>query len=352
MNKQRLVATTDGYGRVAVREEPVPAPEAGEVLVEVSCSLISPGTELGSAKARRRDPAPEFGERPFGYQCAGKVIALGAGAERRFGVGQRLACMGAGYALHATHAVVPINLCVPLPAQVTDEEGAFNHLAATALQAIRRAKPLLGENFLIVGLGLVGQLSTQLARINGCRVAAMDLEPGRLLLAKDLGADLALSPRDEDFAARVDQMCRGYDVDCGIICFGGDATEILPQILSVMKTAPDTHKMGRIVIVGGAMVQHRFPTTLGHVDLRPSCRTGFGYHDKAYERGHDYPPAVIQWDTQRNLKEVIRLIEEERLRVKPLITHRFSIKDAPAACDLLIERPNEAVGVILQMGET
>jgi threonine dehydrogenase-like Zn-dependent dehydrogenase len=232
---------------------------------------------------------------------------------------------------------------------VSDEEGAFNHLAATALQAIRRAEPLFGENVLVMGLGLVGQFTAQLATLNGCRVAGVDTEEGRRKVARETGVRLALSPRDEDFAAQVNGLCRGHGIDAAVICFGGDATAALGQILGVMKKAPDTHQMGRIVIVGGATIQQRFPTALGNVDIRASCRTGFGYHDKAWERGADYPRVTVPWDTQRNLEEVIRLMEEQRLHVKPLITHRFSIRQAPEACEALIERPNEALGVILKM---
>src|SRR5690606_9389675 len=147
MPRNRRVATVDGQGRVAVREEPVPDPGPGEILVENRCSLISAGTEIGALKNHRENPDSGIPPRPFGYQSAGRVAALGPSAENRFRIDQRVACMGAGYALHATHVCVPVNLCVPLPDEVSDEDGAFNHLAATALQAIRRAEPLLGENF-------------------------------------------------------------------------------------------------------------------------------------------------------------------------------------------------------------
>lgn len=349
MKKTRLVATSDGNGRIAVREESIPTPGPGEVLVQVACSLVSPGTELGGVKTRRQNPDPSFQERPFGYQSAGRVIGLGPGAETRYQLGQRVACMGANYALHATHACVPVNLCVPLPENVSDEEGAFNHLAATALQAIRRAEPLLGENFLVLGLGIVGQLTAQLARLHGARVAGIESEPKRRSLARQLGAHLVLGPDENDFSQRIDSMCRGQGADAGIICFGGDASQAMKQIIGVMKKAPDTHQAGRIVIVGGATITQQFPTPIGHIDIRPSCRTGPGYHDKAYERGADYPAATVRWDTQQNLKEVVRLMEEERLQVKPLITHRYPLQEAAAACDVLLENPNDALGMIFQM---
>ncbi len=347
MSKTRLVATVDGHGRIALREEPVPKPGPGEILVANRCSLISAGTEIGGIKKRRAHPDPQISARPFGYQSAGRVAALGPGAEKRFSIGQRVACMGANYAMHATHVCVPVNLSVPLPGEVTDEEGAFNHLAATALQAIRRAQPLLGENFLIAGLGVVGQIAAQLARLHGARVAGADPEENRRNLAQRLGTHTVFSP-DDDFAAAIQQMSRGHGLDAALICFSGDATQTVEQIAKAMKTAPDTHQSGRIVILGGATITQRFPTPLGHIDIRPSCRTGPGYHDKAWERGADYPAATVPWDTRRNLEEIIRLLEEKRLHVEPLITHRLPLREAATACDLLIDRPNEAIAVILQ----
>lgn len=349
MRSTRRVVVSDGFGKIHLREEPVPPPGPGEVLIEIACSLISPGTEVRGVAERRLKPDPSQPARPFGYQAAGRVAALGKDCGDRLQVGQRVACMGANYALHATHGCVPVNLCVPLPDQVSDEEGAFNHLAATALQAVRRAEPLLGEHFLVLGLGLIGQLTGQLAQLHGARVIGVDLEPWRMALAEKVGFNLTVGAQDPEFLVKVAAYCRGYGVDCGFLCFGGDGTRAFQQILSVMKTAPDTHRMGRIVIVGGATITQRFPTELGHIDIRASCRTGYGYHDKAYEQGADYPPVIVPWTTRRNLEEVLRLIEEKRLQVKPLITHRLKLEDAAEGCDALIERPHEAVGVILQM---
>lgn len=347
MSKRKTVYT-DGKGAVYIHEEAIPKPGPGEILVRVRCSLISPGTELRGIKERRIQPDPDVRPRAFGYQNSGDVIKLGPGCHGRFHVGQHVACMGNAYALHATHACVPQNLCFSIADTVSFEEAAFNHLAATALQALRRAEPELGENFLVMGLGLVGQLTAQLAWLNGCRVASADTVEGRREMASALGIGLALDPRDADFAARVDSFCRGYGIDAGFICFGGDGSAALRQIVSTMKTAPDTHRMGRIVIVGGASISQQFPTPLGNVDIRSACRTGPGYHDKAWERGADYPSAIVQWTTRRNVEEVLRLIEEKRLRVEPLVTQRFRLEDAADACDILIENPNAALGVILQ----
>ena len=136
-------------------------------------------------------------------------------------------------------------------------------------------------------------------------------------------------------------------MDCGIIAFGGDATEAFSQMAKTLKVSPDTHKMGRIVIVGGARISHGFAAGLGNVDVRSSARPGPGYHDEAWERGQDYPPVFVQWTTKRNIEECLRLVQEGRLNVKALITHRYHIDKAPEACEQLISHPDAALGVIL-----
>ena len=138
-------------------------------------------------------------------------------------------------------------------------------------------------------------------------------------------------------------------MDCGIIAFGGDATSAFQQIRATLKTAPDTHKMGRIVIVGGASITHGFAAGLGNVDVISAARTGPGYHDEAYEHGADYPPVFVPWPTQRNLALSLRLMSEGKIQVQPLITDVMPIDQASEACEKLIQTPNEALGVVFSM---
>lgn len=345
--KARKYAAVTGEGKVVVEEGPCPEPGRGEVLVEVRASLISPGTEMGFVKARRQNPDPSAPTRPFGYANSGVVLEAGEGCEE-FEPGMRVACMGAGYALHASHACVPKNLCVPLPEGVSFEEGAFCHLAATALQAIRRTAPELGEWGAVFGLGIIGQVACQLARLSGCFVMGLDMLQKRLEIARKNGADRVVDASTEDPVEAAREFTKGEGLDWAIIAFGGEATETLERAVSMMKTAPDGHKMGRITIVGGCEAKIKFPTPLGNMDIRASSRTGPGYHDEAWERGADYPPVFVRWDTRRNLRLVLRLISEGRLNVKSLITHTFPLDKAPEACELLIEHPDEALGVILK----
>jgi len=342
----RKVAAIDGRGQFHVIREPVPEPKRGEVLIEVAASLISPGTELGGIPARRRSPT-DAPPRPFGYQNAGTVIRLGEGVAR-FEVGDRVACMGGGYALHASHAVCPVNLTVPIPGGVSFEEAAFCHLAATSLHAIRRAEPQFGENFAVSGLGVVGQLAVAFAKLSGTHVVGLDRFPRRLAAAKEMGADAAFNVAEGDPVPRVAEFCRGHGLDAGILAFGGDATEALTQLYEMMKPAPDTHRWGRIVAVGGARVSVDLAAGLGNVDIRSSARPGPGYHDEAWEHGADYPPVFVRWTTQRNLEESLRAMAEGRLRVRPLITDAVPLDQAPAACEKILASPSETLGVILR----
>ncbi|MHC4713707.1 MAG: zinc-dependent alcohol dehydrogenase [Planctomycetota bacterium] len=344
---KRKVATRDGSGRISVREEPLPPLEAGCVLVEVKASLVSPGTELGGIK-RLRETADASGDpEPFGYGNAGVILELGDGV-RGLEKGMSVACMGSGYALHASHAVVPRNLTVPIPSGVSFEEASFGHLAGTALQAIRRAEVTFGRAVAVFGLGIVGQLCCQIARASGGRVIAIDALPMRLERAASNGADRTVSFRAEDPVAAARELTCGRGVDIAILAFGGDADTAMKTALEMLKTAPDGHKMGVITIVGGAKFTARFPVSFGNVDVRASSRTGPGYHDEVWERGGDYPPVFVEWDTRRNIELLLDYIAEGRINVKSLITHRAQLDGAPEACEELIEHPERALGVILQ----
>ncbi|MCS7253391.1 MAG: zinc-binding alcohol dehydrogenase [Armatimonadota bacterium] len=344
---KRKFAAMTGDGRVVIDEGDIPSVGCGEVLVEVHASLISPGTEMGTLLARRRSPKPCGEIQPFGYSNAGVVIAKGAMCDE-FEIGMRVACMGSGYALHATHALVPKNLCVPIPDGVSYEEASFVHLAATALQAIRRAELQIGEYVAVVGLGIIGQVACQLAKLSGAFVIAFDKLNMRLNLAKELGADEVVNLLQQDPIDVSFKFTDGFGIDCGIIAFGGDATDAFDMLLRMMKVAPDTHRMGRIVVVGGCNARLNFPVPFGNMDIRASSRTGPGYHDEAWERGDNYPSVFVRWDTRTNMRLILRLILEGKLNVRRLITHEFPLSEAAMACDLLIENPDAALGVILK----
>ena len=335
-------------GRIWTEEQETPALKPGQLLIEVHASMVSPGTELGGIKRRRENPGSEAHKRPFGYTNAGRVIETSGDCDE-FEVGDRVAGMGGGYALHATYACVPHNLCAKIPDNVKDEHAASIHLAATALHAVQRGRIRIGENVVVAGLGIVGQFACQIAKAAGAYVLGVDRLPLRLGIAQNAGIDLAINVSETDPIPVAKEFTRGYGMDCGIIAFGGDATSAFQQIRAMLKTAPDTHKMGRIVIVGGASITHGFAAGLGNVDVISAARTGPGYHDEAYEHGADYPPVFVPWPTQRNLELSLRLMSENKIKVQPLITDIVPIDQATEGCEKLIQTPNEALGVIFSM---
>jgi threonine dehydrogenase-like Zn-dependent dehydrogenase len=344
---ERTIACIDGNGRGICRTETAPPVGAGQVGVRVEASLISPGTELGGVAALRAQPDPGRPPRPFGYGNAGVVEQVGPGVEQ-FRPGQRVACMGAGYALHTDFACVPQNLCVVVPDGVSAAEAAAAHLAATALQAVRRAEPQFGENALVMGLGLVGQLTAQLAQLCGCHAMGVDRLPLRTRIGRQVGIERVVLATEEDPVAAAALFSGGYGIDFGVIAFGGDANTAFEQVRDSLKLSPDGHRMGRVVIVGGARISHLFAAGLGNVDVRSSARTGPGYHDQAYELGAPYPPVFVPWTTQRNLTECLRAVACGRLQVRPLLTNEFPLSDIGAAVDALVDSPDQALGVVLR----
>lgn len=344
MVQKRKYVVRDEKGIVSVEKGPIPKLGHGEVLVKIHASLISPGTELGGVIRARKNPCKKKKKTAFGYSNAGEVIDVGSGC-KDIQIGTKVACMGGG-ALHASYACVPRNLCVPIPKGVSYQEATFACLGATALQAIRRAELELGENVAVLGLGIVGQMCSQLAKIAGCHVISWDSLPLRLKKAEKI-VDQVINVKGNDAVSLTNEFTRGYGIDAGFICFGGEATEAFKQLVACMKTTPDTHKTGRIVIVGGATISHEFATALGNIDIRSSARTGPGYHDENWEHGHDYPSVFVKWTTQRNLEEILRWIKEKQIDVKSLITDEVPLIQAPEVCEKLIQHPAQALGVIL-----
>jgi len=343
--KLRRALTRDGKGVIAVVEEALAAPAKGQVQIEVKASLISPGTELGGMKRSRENPS-DRPPRSFGYANTGVVIGQGKGCED-IPLGTRVACTGGGCAEHASHANIPRNMAVPMPEGLSFDHAAFLTLAATAMNAIRRAQLEFAEFLGVAGLGVVGQMSCQLGRLSGCHVIGMDKLPMRLKAAGDAGLERPLNIDEEDAVEVSKTFTRGYGLDAGIIAHGGDGNPAFNTLYGMLKQAPDSHKMGRIVIVGGAKIETGFAASRGNIDVRSAARTGAGYHDDAWEHGANYPPVFVQWTTRRNLEECLILIENGGLQVEPLITHRSPLDQAPEACEDLIQRPNESLGVVI-----
>lgn len=360
-------------GKVAVGEVPVPTVQPGRVLVRTVASLISAGTERASVESARKSLVQEARERPdlvkavidrartdglrntfnavrgklassqaLGYSAAGIVMGVGDGVTE-FITGQRVACAGVGYASHAEVLSVPKNLVVRLPDDVDFEAGAFGTLGAIALQGVRLAEPTLGESVLVIGLGLLGQLTVQLLKANGCRVFGIDLEPSRVDLARQLGADSAALSNEETRAA-VMRWTEGRGVDAVLITAATNSNEPI-------ELAGEVSRMkGRVVVVGmtGLSVprQSYFKRELS---LKISMSYGPGRYDPEYEeRGHDYPIGYVRWTENRNIEAFLHLVKQGRVTVEPLISHRFRVDDAERAYELIAGDIDEPyLGVLL-----
>ncbi|MHC4983195.1 MAG: zinc-dependent alcohol dehydrogenase [Planctomycetota bacterium] len=348
MKKKRLVAALTSDGRIIAIEQETPPVRPGTVLVEVHNSLVSPGTELGGWRgllARRKGPQPAKPPKPFGYSNAGVVLQAGDNAAE-FKAGDRIACIGVGYAMHTNYAVVPHNLCAALPENVTLAQGSYAMLAATALNALRRGEPQLGEFAAVVGLGLVGQLAAQLYQLAGNYVIGWDLIERRLQIARHWGIDATVNVDRADAAARTAEFTGGRGLDAAVFAMKGEADKAMKDIESCMKRSPDGHPMGRIVVVGG--IRFDYTSTLTNIDIRRASRTGAGYHDEKWETGQDYPPVFMRWTTRTNLQLCMRLISEGKLNVDVLTTHTIPLADVERAIDAIIDEPDEILGVVFE----
>lgn len=363
-------------GKMAVVEVPAPTLNPGTILVRNHYSLVSPGTEGTTVKSARKNLLAKAKERPkeakavlemfrrqgavatyravmkkldayspLGYSCAGEAIAIGEGVSG-FAVGDLVACAGVGYANHAEMVAVPENLCVKLRPDADLRAAAFNALGAIALQALRQADLRLGETCAIIGLGLLGRLTAELAKASGVRAFGIDVDGGAVESARAANACEAVWRRGD--AGVVDEIfgrTDGLGVDAVIIAAG---TTSLDPINFAGEIA---RKRGRVVVLGAAPVGFdRDPFYYRkELELRMSCSYGPGRYDMGYEeRGETFPAAYVRWTENRNMKAFQELLAQKRVDVTPLATHEFLFDESPKAYDLILKREEPFLGVVLK----
>ncbi len=359
-----------GLNQIVVDEVPDPVISPHHVIVRPHFSLISSGTETasihrgGAVGAVAENPSyigkildVMKNEGPFrttrevlakfseyavlGYSGAGIVIEKHPSV-RDIEIGDRVAYGGEGTG-HAESILVGQNLVARVPENVPFEQACFTTLGSIALNAVRIANISLGERIAVIGLGLVGQLIAQLARLQGGFVLALDLKPDRVDLAKRLGADEGIFGTSET-AQHVRSLTQGLGVDCAIIAAA--AKSDAPCRLAVELC----RDRGRIVDVGA--VELSFPwyeSYLKELQVYMARAYGPGSYDPTYERqGQDYPLPFVRWTEKRNMEEFLRLASQNRLAIDGLITHRFALEDAPRAYEVIMDASQNSLAVLLK----
>jgi polar amino acid transport system substrate-binding protein len=363
-------------GDLYVDEVPVPSISKGMVLIENEYSLISAGTERSTVKVAQASLIGKARQRPdlvaqvlqnirkeglaatiskvrskldslkaLGYSASGYVIAS-MDKNGIFKPGDRVACSGQDYASHAGIVAVPENLVVKIPENVSFEEAAFIALGSIAMQGVRQADPKLGEKVCVIGLGLLGQITCQLLKANGCDTFGIDLNQGLVNIAAKIPGVKALKRDDPNLIAVSDSFTNGHGFDSIIITAAtqsNDPVELAAEI---------SRKKGKIVVVGAVKMDiprdpHFYRKEL---DLRMSCSYGPGRYDTTYEEsGHDYPYQYVRWTEQRNMEAFLGLLSKKTIDINPLVTHIFDISDAEKAYDLVLGKTKEPhIGILLR----
>lgn len=358
-------------GKTELVEAPAPQTTKGHVISDTTVSLVSTGTErmlvdFGKANMIQKalqqpDKVRQVLEKvqtdglmttvdavrsklgqplPLGYCNVGRVSAT-ADDITDIMVGDRIVSNGP----HADVVRVPLNLCAKIPDAVSDEAASFTVVAAIGLQGIRLAEPTLGENFVVTGVGLIGLLTVQMLRAQGCRVLAIDYDPAKLELAKSFGAEICNPGAGEDPVAAGMAFSRGHGVDGVIITASTKSSDPVTQ------AAQMSRQRGRVILVGVTGLElSRADFYEKEISFQVSCSYGPGRYDPAYEQqGHDYPIGFVRWTEQRNFEAVLDLMANGQIDVSDLITHRFDFETAPQAYATLSD-DKSALGIILQYG--
>ncbi|MBT3433288.1 MAG: Gfo/Idh/MocA family oxidoreductase [Nitrospinaceae bacterium] len=341
--------------------EEIPGPVCPEngVLVQTAYSLISSGTERAALSGRSGDIGDEIRRAgglakkvmrrlseggvqatirsiqdkisssslgiSMGYSASGVVVECGLEVND-ISVGDKVACAGE-WAHHQEVLAVPRNLVVQIPEEVNSSHAAFSTLGAIAMQGVRQTRPQLGETVVVIGLGLVGQITVQLLRAAGCRVIGCDADEARISLARELGLHDGVLSGSNRLADMVRVLTGGIGADAVILCASTESSEPAQEAMKI------TRQRGRVVVVGlVGMNLEREPFYKKEIEFTISCSYGPGRYDPLYEVGGvDYPAGYVRWTENRNMEEFIRLLNERLVDVAPLIQGEYPLLEAQAA---------------------
>lgn len=362
-------------GEMIVQEVPAPILNNGMLLIKNYYSLISSGTEGSTVQTARKSLICKAKERPqqvkqvldvltqqgpvqtyravtkkleayspLGYSSAGEVLAV-ADDVTEFKIGDKVACAGVGYANHAEIISVPVNLCVKLNDDADLKKAAYNTLGAIALQSIRQADLRLGETCAVIGLGLLGQLTCLMLKASGVRVIGIDINESTVKLAEEHCTDLAVLRSENGAEEKINQFTNGLGTDAVIIAAASNSTDPINFAGSIAR------KKGKVIILGAV------PTGFDRdpywykkeLELKMSCSYGPGRYDLNYEeKGIDYPAPYVRWTEKRNMEAFQQLIYENKIDINYLTTHEYDFVDAVKAYDMIVEKTEPYIGIILK----
>jgi polar amino acid transport system substrate-binding protein len=362
-------------GELSVEDVPTPVCRSGGILVRTAFSLVSAGTERMKVEQARMslwrmaksrpdkvqqvlqsckqvgvlETVAKVRERldaltPLGYSLAGHVEEVGAGLDE-FRVGDRVACAGEGMACHAEFVSVPRNLCAAVPESVDLRDAAFATVGAIALHGVRQSAVSLGDSVLVIGLGLVGQLAVQMLKAAGCVVLGVDLDPEKVRLALQAGADAAHTRDDAKLEDTIRRWTRGHGPDVVYLAAATSSTDPMELAGRVVRDR------GRVVVVGMSKIEADWKVYYQkEVSVVLSRSYGPGRYDRQYEhKGIDYPIGYVRWTQRRNLEEFLRLIAAGQVKPRLLSPALFEIDQAPQAYEQLHENPGKhPVGMLFK----
>jgi len=353
---------------------PYPAFDKDKILVRNYFSLISSGTEISKVNTARKGYLGKAKEKPeqvkqvldtlkkegiintyrkvmnkldslnpLGYSSAGIVIAVGKDV-REFHVGDRVACAGQDIANHAEIVAVPANLAARIPENVSFEEAAFTTVAAIALQGIRQADLRIGESCLVIGLGLIGQLTVQMLKASGISVAGVDLKKDNVDLSEKSGIDIAFLREDPQTEAGIVAFAGGYGVDASIITAGSSSLDPVELAGRMCRSK------GKVIIVGAVPTGFsREQYYKKELELKMSCSYGPGRYNLDYEfKGLDFPIGYVRWTENRNMQAYLQLVAQRKINPSGLISHVYDFDKALSAYDMILSRTENIVGILLK----
>lgn len=323
--------------QIELKEIPMPTINDVQALVKVEYSLISAGTESGMIRSAM---SRGLGSVNLGYQAVGRIVEKGGKVP--YEVGTKVAVYGAPYVHHNEYLAVPLTLMAPLKEDTDLEEASFVGLGAITMHGLREAKMQFGESAWVLGLGVIGHLAVQMGEAAGYQIIASDLDENKAILAKRFGAKFAGTP-DKVTPSSIKEFL-GQGVDAIILAAASKSPKLADESLNALRPG------GRLVIVGDVPLEIKRETMFQlESEVIVTRAGGPGRYDYNYEAlAIDYPMQYVRWTEGRNVKEFVRMLEDKKLHLKELITHRYSFEEAHLAYEMILSGNEEYVGVILK----